>query len=294
MKDTRRSPCGRMSSGHLAQTKAAIFSGSSKNSVKSATPTLMFLDRRTVNGAKLDSTWEIITPSLGDSSTPNFGEFPKDASVSSLSSILEDNVPEKYFLSVKACEGILRRSDERGKPLAELLVIALKNTIAVMRWKATRKTSEFPYQEITLFKPSPGEWEQGGGNVPLIICRATAQGHAESCEDLAPTVTVAAGMSGNNQPIVTVPVSAGFMRNPSGDAGGIGYEEELSPTLLADRPPGVAVPVGFAQKSYDQYETDTVAPTLKAKGGSYGGGTELLIPYTLKIRGGCPGGVKGL
>lgn len=139
-----------------------------------------------------------------------------------------------------------------------------------------------------------GRMGTGGGNVPLIICRATAQGHAESCEDLAPTVTAAAGMSGNNQPIVTVPVSAGFMRNPSGDAGGIGYEEELSPTLLADRPPGVAVPVGFAQKSYDQYETDTVAPTLKAKGGSYGGGTELLIPYTLKIRGGCPGGVKGL
>ena len=92
----------------------------------------------------------------------NIGESPKDVNVCSLSSILEDNVPEKYFLSVKACEGILRRSDERGKPLAELLVIALKNTIAVMRWKATRKTSEFPYQEITLFKPSQGVWEQGG------------------------------------------------------------------------------------------------------------------------------------
>ena len=99
-------------------------------------------------------------------------------------------------------------------------------------------------------------------------------------------------MSGNNQPIVTVPVSAAFMRNPSGDAGGIGYEEEISPTLLADRPPGVAFPVGFSQKSYDEYENDGVAPTLKAKGGSYGGGTEALmaIPYTLKIRGGCDGG----
>ena len=128
-----------------------------------------------------------------------------------------------------------------------------------------------------MFKPSQGVWEQGGGNVPLIICRATAQGHAESCEDLAPTVTAAAGMSGNNQPIVTVPVSAGFMRNPGGGAGGIGYEEELSPTLLADRPPGVVSPVGFGQKSYDQYEAETVAPTLKAKGGSYGGGTEVLI-----------------
>ena len=272
MENTRKSPCGRMSPGRSARTKGATSTESSKNSVKSATPTLMFLDRRTVDGAKLDSTWEIITPSLGDSSTLNIGESPKDASVSSLSSILEDNVPEKYFLSVKACEGILRRSDERGKPLAELLVIALKNTIAVMRWKATRKTSEFPYQEITLFKPSQGVWEQGGGNVPLIICRATAQGHAESCEDLAPTVTAAAGMSGNNQPIVTVPVSAAFMRNPSGDAGSIGYEEEVSPTLQADRPPGVAFPVGFSQKSYDEYENDGVAPTLKAKGGSYGGG----------------------
>ena len=116
----------------------------------------------------------------------------------------------------------------------------------------------------------------GGGNVPLIICRATAQGHAESCEDLAPTVTAAAGMSGNNQPIVTVPVSAAFMRNPSGDAGGIGYEEEVSPTLLADRPPGAVCPVGFSQKSYDEYENDGVAPTLKAKGGSYGGGRNCL------------------
>lgn len=162
MEDTRKSQCGRMSPGRSAQTKEKTLTELSKNSVKSATPTLMFLDRRTANGAKPDSTWEIISPSLGDSSTLNIGEFPKDASVSSLSSILEDNVLEKYFLSVRACEGILRRSDERGKPLAELLVIALKNTIAVMRWKATRKTSEFPYQEITLFKPSQGEWVQGG------------------------------------------------------------------------------------------------------------------------------------
>ena len=122
----------------------------------------MFLDRRKVNGEKPVCTWEIITPSLGDSSTLNIGESPKDVSVSSLSSILEDNVQEKYFLSERACEGILRRSDERGKPLADLLVIALKNTIAVMRWKATRKTSEFPFQEITLFRPSLGEWVQGG------------------------------------------------------------------------------------------------------------------------------------
>ena len=162
MENTRKSPCGKTSPAHLAPTRGGTSRESSKNSVKSATPTLMFLDRRRVNGEKPVCTWEIISPSLGDSSTLNTGESPSVVNVSSLSSILEDNVPEKYFLSERGCQGILRRSEERGKPLPELLVIALKNTIAVMRWKTTPKTSEFPWREITLFKPSLDEWEPGG------------------------------------------------------------------------------------------------------------------------------------
>jgi hypothetical protein len=34
-------------------------------------------------------------------------------------------VPEKYYLSQKACLGILRRADARGKELPELLKKAL-------------------------------------------------------------------------------------------------------------------------------------------------------------------------
>jgi len=283
MENTRKSQCGKTSPVHLAPTRGGTSQESSKNSVKSATPTLMFLDRRAVNGEKPVCTWEITSRWPGGSSTLNFGESPNDASVSSLSSILEDNVPEKYFLSERACQGILRRSEERGKPLPELLVIALRNTIAVMRWKTMLRTSEFPWQEITLFKPSQDEWVQGGGNVPLVvvpqgfpnqsyaefeqedvsstlrasggvsgggnrdidrcpvicrasgqanaevlenmaptlhtlcdhpfvavpICLATAQGNAEITEGIAPTITAAAGMSGNNQPMVTVPVVMG-------------------------------------------------------------------------------------
>ena len=37
-----------------------------------------------------------------------------------LSQILEDNVPEKYFLSKKACEGILRSERGKGKLPAQL------------------------------------------------------------------------------------------------------------------------------------------------------------------------------
>ena len=56
----------------------------------------------------------------------NCGESPKDAVESSLSQILEDNVPEKYVLSVRACQGILRRTDAKGKPLDSLLRAVLE------------------------------------------------------------------------------------------------------------------------------------------------------------------------
>jgi hypothetical protein len=55
----------------------------------------------------------------------NIGESPNEEKESFLSQILEDSTPEKYFLSVKACAGILRRAKERGKKLPEMLEKAL-------------------------------------------------------------------------------------------------------------------------------------------------------------------------
>lgn len=106
-------------------------------------------------------SWEIIPLSLGEDLMLKVGEFPKDASVSSLSSILEVNVPDGYYLSVRACEGILRRSGERGKPLDPLLKQALLNTIVFMRLKTTPKIAECPSAPITPSKPLPDEWRQG-------------------------------------------------------------------------------------------------------------------------------------
>lgn len=59
----------------------------------------------------------------------NTGESPSAAVESTLSSILEGSVPEKYYLSAQACEGILRRSEKRGKPLPPLLKEALEQQI---------------------------------------------------------------------------------------------------------------------------------------------------------------------
>lgn len=61
----------------------------------------------------------------GESWIANFSESPKEEEDSSLSAILQDTVPEKYFLSEKACLGILRRSLHRGKKLPSVLATAL-------------------------------------------------------------------------------------------------------------------------------------------------------------------------
>ena len=61
----------------------------------------------------------------GEFLTRNSSEYPNDAGVSFLSDILETDPPQKYSLSAKACEGILRRAEKRGKPLPQELVDAL-------------------------------------------------------------------------------------------------------------------------------------------------------------------------
>lgn len=59
--------------------------------------------------------------SPGGFSTLNISEFLNDAAVCSLSAVLETDAPQKYFLSPKACRGILRRAELRGRPLPEHL-----------------------------------------------------------------------------------------------------------------------------------------------------------------------------
>jgi hypothetical protein len=54
-----------------------------------------------------------------------------DGGVCSLSDILETgDVPQRYFLSAKACSGILRRAEKRGKSLPQQLARALQAVVA--------------------------------------------------------------------------------------------------------------------------------------------------------------------
>jgi hypothetical protein len=62
--------------------------------------------------------------------TLNTSTWPSDASVSSLSDILETgDVPEKYYLSRRACRGILRRAEKRGRELPAALLAELRRVV---------------------------------------------------------------------------------------------------------------------------------------------------------------------
>ena len=108
------------------KTEEKISGSSSKKSAALSTVPYQFLDLRKGHGSLLGALWEITSPSRGESKMLNTGECPSAAVESSLSQILQDNPPRKYFLSPKACRGILRRARKRGKDMPPMLKEALE------------------------------------------------------------------------------------------------------------------------------------------------------------------------
>ena len=65
-----------------------------------------------------------------ESWTLSTSEWPNDAVVCSLSDTLETgDVPQRFYLSPRACAGILRRAEKRGKNLPPHLQRALKAVV---------------------------------------------------------------------------------------------------------------------------------------------------------------------
>ena len=114
---------------HSAATKERTSAASSKNSSTSATKNCQYLDLRTDAGILPERSWVTATASRGGSSTRNTGECPSVARESTLWQILQADAPEKYYLSARACEGILRRAERRGKALPPMLREALEEAV---------------------------------------------------------------------------------------------------------------------------------------------------------------------
>ena len=130
MENSRNSLVGKMSPAHSVATTDKTSESCSKNSSKSLSRMPLCLKFQKKDGLTQTITAETDGHSLTEFLTLNIGECPKDVVESTLSQILEVNAPEKYYLSAKACEGILRRAGSRGKQLPPILKDALEQMIA--------------------------------------------------------------------------------------------------------------------------------------------------------------------
>ena len=208
------SPCGRTCPEHTpaACRPARTSSRSSRRSSALRNRTFMLLDLRPGAGGLLGPYWEYNPAWLGPPGRLNTSECPKGAVGSSLSQILLDTVPSKYYLSRKACLGILRRAKERGKPLPPQLEQALKlqagaadnsalTAMANMQTFLTQKGHIYAaafsanagsragstgYQE----EVSPTlKGAQSGGMMPAVLCLNDQGGGVMDCsEDVAGTL----------------------------------------------------------------------------------------------------------
>ena len=232
--------CGKTWSEPLAATKEKTSRQSSKRSSKSSSrkpPVLKCLKRAGLPGGDTTMKWEDDGAWCGELMTRNTGECPNAAVVSRLSQILEETPLPKYNLTAKACQGILRRAERRGKNLPKLL------------------------KQVLLMQSASGGGCEGGGKGALVQTEKSGtlgtgndqtifaaipindkatrwQGGGESRNHDGSGNGLGVGKDGDPSPTLTAGdrhgvMCAGFKAGQGAQAGGIGYSEEVSPTLAA-------------------------------------------------------------
>lgn len=164
-----------------------------------------------------------------DLSTRNTGECPNADAEYTLAAILADDPPTRYFLSVRAMDGILSRASRRGKQLPELLVTAIAG---MKEW--WRQNPLGGYDPAYTMKIRSGC--EGGGKGPLVQ------------NDLSATLAT------HQDQTVFAPKVCGFIYKQGAKAGNIGAGE-VAPTMKTDQPPAAAYANG----------AETVARTLTAR-----------------------------
>ncbi|MCB7362620.1 DNA cytosine methyltransferase, partial [Flavonifractor plautii] len=150
--------------------------------------------------------------------TLNTGPAPPSGDAGcSLSRILQDNPPRKYYLTRKACLGILRRAKKRGKPLPPQLHAALLVQAGL----------------ISQDNISPGKETSGRSSLHgnCLTPWDTQRARIFTPDSVAPTVAGADGGGGRNP--AGLLFAAGFLAGQGSAARGIGYQPECSPTLKA-------------------------------------------------------------
>lgn len=92
------------------------------------------------------------TTSPGECWIADTSECPNEGAVSSsLPDVLEDDVPQRFYLSPRAAAGILRRAEKRGRELPSALAKALS---ALSTGKAEEPTTTTPKPDTSSPEPS--------------------------------------------------------------------------------------------------------------------------------------------
>ncbi len=251
---------------------------SSRRSSRLRNQRFMLLDLRSGAGNILGPYWEIDPPWLGCDGTLNTSECPKDAVESSLSAILQDSVPSKYYLTRKACLGILRRAKERKKDLPEQLELALKAQAGLAPLAAlTSKTIAFAANQRDEVRDlhdiagalgaQPGMKQQTFIAQDCLTPWDTQQARIFTPEGKAPTLASADGGGGRNP--AGLLFSAGVVSKGSGDcfltpdchtalSGGGGQPGQGYPCILA-----AAFNAGAGSAAGTIGYQEEIAPTLK-------------------------------
>ena len=220
-----------------ARTSASSWKRSSE---LSAVP-FMSLDLTPGHGNLLgESYWELISPYAGGAWTLNTGVSPRDARESSLSQILEEDPSTKYYLTAKACMGILRRAFERGKALPKKLERALKIQagLALPDGQVTDVDAYHINQRDEGFDGYNGDLTgdvaatlgvncgMSTGRNGVIAFAANQRDEVRDLHDVAGALNAQPGIK--QQTFV-----AGFSAGAGASAGSIGYHESVAPTLKA-------------------------------------------------------------
>jgi DNA (cytosine-5)-methyltransferase 1 len=179
-----------------------------------------------------------------------------------LSQILEPSPPKKYYLTRTACLGILRRASERGKELPPQLKAALEIQTGVTppdcpvgmgahmnqrddegidlggvsgaptAFAANQRDEVRDLHDVAgALGAQPGMKQQTFIAEGCLTPWDTQQERIFSPESKAPTLAGADGGGGRNP--AGLVFAAGFSAGQGAAAGGIGYQEEIAPTLKA-------------------------------------------------------------
>ena len=185
--------------------------------------------------------WELISPWRGGASTLNTGVCPRVVRGSSLWQILEPHPQRKYYLSRKACLGILRRARKRGKELPATLKLALEMQsglrmidLVILAQMGLIKAYHINQRNEGIDLGDTAGALMATSNLQMqTFVAGTSVAFAANQRDEVRDLGDKAGALGAQPGMKQQTFVAGFSAGAGASAGGIGYREGVAPTLKA-------------------------------------------------------------